>query len=121
MKPDNILQLIDPDLSMDVLIGVTKSMVKSNMESSGYKSANFIKNMAVYVFVIAVCLLAIVGMLFLRFIDKIQPKVDKALRDALNKFFFNNFVRSVTITYLETAISFKLMFNSTGFNAPIFM
>lgn len=30
-------------------------------------------------------------------------------------------MRSITITYLETAISFKIMCETTGFNAPLFM
>lgn len=71
LKPDNILSFIDPDLSVDVLIGASKSMVKSNMESSGFKSADFMRNMAVYIFAIVAGLLVIIGMLFLRFFDKI--------------------------------------------------
>ena len=115
--------MYDPDLSVDVIIGIAKGAVevKSNAESSGFKSSSFVKNMAVYIFIIVGVLLLIVVGLFLRFFDKIQPKVDKALRDAANKFFFNNYVRSITITYLETAISFKIMCEVTGFNVPLFM
>ena len=71
LKPDNLLPLIDPDLSVDVLIGVSKSMVKSNMESTGYKSASFIKNMAVYIFVIVAVLFVGAVMIVIRFFDKI--------------------------------------------------
>ena len=123
MKPDNILAIIDPDLSVDVILGIAKGdkNVKSNMESLGFKSTSFLKNMVTYVFIAVICLLTIIGMLFLRYFDKLKPKIDTALKDALNQFFFNNYVRSMTITYVETAIAFKIIFESTGINLPLFM
>ena len=74
MKPDNLLSIIDPDLSVDVLIGIAKGapvMVKSNMESTGFESTSFLKNMMVYVFIAVVCVVTVIGMIFMRYFKKL--------------------------------------------------
>lgn len=65
--------MIDPDLSVDVLIGLAKgeSMIKSNMESTGFESTSFLKNMMVYVFIAVVCLVTVIGMIFMRYFEKL--------------------------------------------------
>ena len=73
------------------------------MESSG-QTESFIVNMAVYIFALLVFLVVIIGILLLKNFEKLKPKLTKIIEGVKEKTFWNNTIRSVTITYIETAI-----------------
>ena len=76
------------------------------MESSGVKSSGFMVNMALYIMVLG----AFVGfgafLYALKFIPAIRAKVEGIIRKTLQSTFWNNTIRSISISYIETAKTF---------------
>jgi len=77
------------------------------MQSSG-QSDSILVNMAVYILVIGLFLLFILILVIVMFFEKLKPKVVKILQGIKEKTFWNNTIRSVTITYLETMIQLSI-------------
>ena len=76
------------------------------MESSGVSSGGFMVNMALYIMVF-VAFLGFGAILFaLRFIPPIRNKVEGIIRKTLEGTFWNNTIRSISISYIETAKTF---------------
>jgi hypothetical protein len=72
------------------------------MESSGVKSPGFLVNMALYIMVLGAFVGFVVFLYALRFIPPIRAKVEGIIRKTLEGTFWNNTIRSISISYLET-------------------
>ena len=105
LKPDNLLGLVSPGLTLQSLIESSQTTLSASMESSGVQSSNFFVNMAVYIGVLLVFIVALLAFVILRNISKLKKKVEPILQGIIKKTFWNNIIRSVSISYLETAIS----------------
>ena len=110
LKPDNLLALIDPDLTVASLIESSQAQLSASMESSGVQSSNFLVNMAVYIGMFILFLLGMIVLFIMKNFAKLRAKIDPIIRNIIKKTFWNNTVRSITITYLETAISMLVAF-----------
>ena len=112
LKPDNLLGIVQPGLTLADLMNLSKPKLSGGMESSGIESASPVVNMAIYIFAGAFFLLAILIILILKNLEKFKAKLTKILSDVKRKTFWNNTIRSITISYLETAISLNVMHQS---------
>ena len=73
------------------------------MESSG-QTASFIVNMSMYIMVIASFIVFLAVVYILMKFKKYKNKMLRILDGIKKKTFWNNTIRSITISYLETAI-----------------
>ena len=76
------------------------------MESSGVKSPGFIVNMALYLMVLAAFLGFLALLLALRFVPPLRVKIEGIIRKTLEGTFWNNTIRSISLSYLETGKTF---------------
>jgi hypothetical protein len=76
------------------------------MESSGVKSPGFIVNMALYLMVLAAFLGFLAVLLALRFVPSLRVKIEGIIRKTLEGTFWNNTIRSISLSYLETGKTF---------------
>lgn len=109
LKPDPILNLFKPGLTLDALMNAAKganSNLPQTMESSG-QSASLIVNMIMYVMAL-VAFLVFVGILYVLLkVKGLKSKIQRVIDGIKKKTFWNNTIRSVTISYLETAIQLR--------------
>mmetsp|Transcript_33595 Transcript_33595/g.51701 ORF Transcript_33595/g.51701 Transcript_33595/m.51701 type:complete len:315 (-) Transcript_33595:474-1418(-) len=82
------------------------------MESSGVESSNFLVNMAIYIAALVFFVLAMGLFFVLKHIQKIKKKVETIIKGILKKTFWCNTIRSITISYLETAISLLVSYQA---------
>jgi amino acid transporter len=74
--------------------------MRSSTESSGIKSDSLLVNLAVYFFILLVFII-VVGTLFaLKKSKKFKDRAEKTIDGIKRKTFWNNIIRSVTISYL---------------------
>ena len=76
------------------------------MESTGVKSPGFMVNMALYIVLVGVFVLAMSVLYALTYVQSIKVKIQKIIQGVMDKTFWNNTIRSVSISYLETAKTF---------------
>mgnify|MGYP001098195434 CR=1 FL=1 len=105
LKPDNLIGLVWPEVTIKSLLESSKTKLQSNVENSGYQSENFFVNNALYV---AVALLFILVIAILFILQKFAKKVEGILKNILRKTFWNNMIRSFSISYLETSIGLMI-------------
>ena len=105
LKPDNLLGLYEPGLTVQILIEGSKTKLSSNIENSGVQSENFLVNNILY---IAAASLFILLLIILFILKKLIKKIEGILRRILAKTFFNNIVRSISISYLDTSVGFMI-------------
>lgn len=109
LKPDPILKMIKPGLTIDVLLGAAKGTntnLPQTMEGAG-QTASFLVNMFMYIAALVVFFVILVVLILLTQIKKYKTKIIQILEGVKKKTFWNNTVRSVTISYIETAIQFR--------------
>ena len=80
--------------------------LSSSMESSGVSSGGFMVNMALYVLILGAFIGFGAFLYALRFIPAIRAKVEGIIRKTLESTFWNNTIRSISISYIETAKTF---------------
>jgi hypothetical protein len=76
------------------------------MESSGVKSSGFMVNMALYIMLLGAFIGFGAFLYALKFIPPIRAKVEGIIRKTLQSTFWNNTIRSISISYIETAKTF---------------
>ena len=76
------------------------------MESSGVTSGGFIVNMAMYIMLLGAFILLGVFLYALKFVPPVRAKVETIIRNTLKSTFWNNTIRSISISYIETAKTF---------------
>jgi len=79
------------------------------MESTGIQSGNVIYNMSTFIFMglAAFAVFALLSVLLL--VKKFHDKVKAKLVDILKKTFFNNLIRSHSISYIHLTVSFSIV------------
>ena len=94
IKPDRLLQLYDPNLSVDKLVGASKETMTGAIESSGISSTNFLSNMSTYLFALAIIVALLIMLAILSFFGgRIGQMAKKSLKDKLGKTFFNGKIK----------------------------
>jgi len=63
-------------------------------------------NMALYIVLVGVFVLAMSVLYALTYVQSIKVKIQKIIQGVMDKTFWNNTIRSVSISYLETAKTF---------------
>lgn len=109
LKPDPILGLVKPGLSVASIMGVVRggnTDLPQTVESSG-QTESIIVNMAVYIMAIVAFFSFLIVLFLLVRLKKYKPKIKEILIGIKEKTFWNNTIRSITISYIETAIQFK--------------
>jgi hypothetical protein len=82
--------------------------MSSSSESTGIKSDSLIVNLAVYVMALLGFGL-FMGILYaLKKSEKLREKIEPKIKKILKQTFWNNTVRSITISYLQTAVVFSV-------------
>ena len=107
LKPDNLVGLWLPGFKLQDYLASARAGLSGSMESSG-QSDSFIVNMAIYIFALSAFLSALGVLYCLLTVKKLQVKVRAILEGVRKKTFWNNTIRSLTISYLETAIQMSL-------------
>jgi len=64
--------------------------------------------MAIYLIALLVFLLFVITIIVLTKLQKFKKKAKKMLRRIIVKIFWNNTIRSITISYLDSLIQFSL-------------
>ena len=108
LQPDNLLGIISPGTTVQSLVESAEEErnLDSSMESSGVKSPGFIVNMALYLMVLAAFLIFLALLLALRFVPSLRVKIEGMIRKTLEGTFWNNTIRSISLSYLETGKTF---------------
>ena len=82
--------------------------MSSSSESTGIKSDSMIVNLAVYVMAL-LGFGSFMGILYaLKKSEKLREKIEPKIKKILKQTFWNNTVRSITISYLQTAVVFSV-------------
>jgi hypothetical protein len=82
--------------------------MSSSSESTGISSDSLLVNLAVY-FVALLAFALVMGALYsLKKNPKLRDKIDPMIKKILKQTFWNNTVRSITISYLQTAVVFSV-------------
>ena len=105
LKPDNMIGLVKPGYTLALLIGDAKTSVSASLDSSGVESSSFMVNMGVYIFAGGAFLLAMLVLVLLMMLRRLKEKIKGIIEKVMKKTFWNNTIRSITISYLETTIS----------------
>jgi hypothetical protein len=106
LNPDKIIGLIYPGKTLQSLIegeNLKDHNFTGAMESTGVKSTGFLINMAVYIFILCAFLIFLMTIYLLSYVKPIRQKMQKIIRSTLEKTFWNNTIRSITLSYIETA------------------
>jgi hypothetical protein len=74
----------------------------SSMESTGVSSGGFLVNMALYVMVLGGFIGFGAFLYAMRFVPPLRAKVEAIIKKTLESTFWNNTIRSISISYLET-------------------
>lgn len=109
LKPDPILGMLEPGLTLEALLGAAKGAntdLPQEMEEAG-QTASFLVNMFIYVAAFGVFFIVLIVLVLLTQIKKWRSKIEAIVEGVKKKTFWNNAVRSVTISYIETAIQLK--------------
>ena len=109
MQPDNLLGLFFPSGTtvQSLIEGAEEKMgLDSSMESSGVKSSGFIVNMALYLFILAAFLVFLAFLFALTYVPSLKVRIQGILRKTMENTFWNNVIRSVSLSYLETGKTF---------------
>ena len=108
LQPDNLLGIISPGTTVQSLVESAEEErnLDSSMESTGVKSPGFIVNMALYLMVLAAFLIFLALLLALRFVPSLRVKIEGMIRKTLEGTFWNNTIRSISLSYLETGKTF---------------
>lgn len=108
LKPDNMLGLISPGLTVAKLLGEKPTVISASLESSGVQSTSIMANLGVYILGVSFFIIVIVVLVLLLRVQRIRDKVKGIIEKIKKKTFWNNTIRSVTISYLETALSLHI-------------
>ena len=108
LKPDVFLDKIEPGLKLKDIINHAMNVyndqeLPATMESSG-QTASFIVNMSMYIAAILMFFTVIAFLFLLMRFRKLRNTIDRILIGIKKKTFWNNTIRSITISYLETGI-----------------
>ena len=108
LQPDNLLGIISPGTTVQSLVESAEEErnLDSSMESTGVKSPGFIVNMALYLMVLAAFLIFLALLLALRFVPSLRVKIEGMIRKTLEGTFWNNTIRSISLSYLEIGKTF---------------
>ena len=104
LKPDNLLNLVQPGLTVAILMGDVKGSLKGTMDRSDIKSPSLLVNMAVYVAAFLLFVLVLVLLYVIAKFKKFKTKLKAKLKDIQSKTFWNNTIQSLSLSYLETCI-----------------
>ena len=80
--------------------------MSSTMESTGVKSSGFMVNMALYMMVLAAFMAFMLFLFLLKFVPPFKAKIEGIIKKTINNTFWNNTIRSISISYLETCKTF---------------
>lgn len=120
LQPDNLIGLIWPGVTLQSLIDTHKKKMSSSSESTGIKSDSMIVNLAVYVMALLGFGL-FMGILYaLKKSEKLREKIEPKIKKILKQTFWNNTVRSITISYLQTAVVFSVKVQALRFKGAKF-
>ena len=108
LKPDNFLGLIQPGLTLQSLLEKSQVNFSASLEASGVQSSNFFVSMAVYISILLVFVVVLLILKVLKHFKQLKSKIEPLFKKILKATVWNNTIRSVTISYLETAISFHV-------------
>ena len=92
------------------------------MESSGVKSPGFIINMALYLMLLAAFLGLLAFIFALTYVPALKLKIQGILRKILESTFWNNTIRSISLSYLETGKVFWVqarLYKAAGDSFPV--
>ena len=78
------------------------------MESSGIRSSGFLDNMVVYIIMLSIFVVVLLILLGLSYIPSLKDKMKKILKKTYKETFWNNTIRSVSISYIETAKTYYI-------------
>lgn len=108
LKPDPILGLIKPGLTLQSLLeSASQPQLPGSLESSG-QTDSFLLNMITYIIALAAFACFLAALCVLARFPKLRERIMVKLDGIKKKTFWNNTVRSVSITYLETAIQMSV-------------
>jgi hypothetical protein len=105
LKPEQLVKLVNKDFDLDEFIA---KHVKGNLKRLAVtpedEKRSIAKDLRVYLAVIGLAALTLVTALLLYvFLEGYRPKIEEKLTKAKKNFFWNGAIRSVSISYLETA------------------
>ena len=78
------------------------------MEACGYESGNLFINMGVYIVIFIFLILFLIIIIMLRIIKKFRDNMNKVLALISRKIFWNMIIKTVTLSYIEFAISLTI-------------
>ena len=78
------------------------------MESSGVRSSGFLDNMVVYIIMLSLFVVIMLVILGLSYIPSLRTKMKNILKKTYEQTFWNNTIRSLSISYIETAKTFYI-------------
>ena len=101
IQPDNLLKLIDEDLSVDAIMGIGQERLNNAIESSGIKTVSPGANLATFLQIIAACVCIFLFLLFCYFVlPKLRPIVEIKIKTAINDTYYNGIINGQTFAYL---------------------
>lgn len=121
LKPDKLIQLFYPSFDLAKFINGAQTKVQkltSTLESSGIKSNSVLENSSHLIFIGAGFFLVMVLMFVASFIFyKIRAKIQSKIKAAVDGFFWNGLIRSVTLAFITQIIACNaqiISFSLTG-------
>ena len=101
IRPDNLLKLIDEDLTVDGIMGIGQETLNNAIESSGIKTVNPAVNLVTFLQIIAACICFMLFLLFCYLVlPKLRPIVEIKIKTSLNDTYYNGIITGQTFAYL---------------------
>lgn len=109
LKPDPLIQIFYPEVTVQSMIEGSKKKLRldSSLENNGIETDNLVVNTIQYIVIGCIFLLMIVTLLVILFCcPKFKIKALAKLIELKRRTFWNNIIRSITISYLDLCIMF---------------
>lgn len=101
LNPENLIGIVYPDFKIDELI----TGIKAKVIVSSDQEASLFDDIKIFMIALVCGIVALVVMLVLLFVKKCKHKIQKKLWYMKKGFFFNGFVASIEVSYIQTLLS----------------
>ena len=110
LKPDYYIKQFYPDMTLKKFFSSKDMNFKSSLLSSGVVTPSFIENMQVYLAVFCCLFFTVSILLILKYCNcgTLEEKATQKLDAIKKRMFWNGTIRSISMSYLETCLSFSL-------------